>query len=50
MSPVASYPHAVNEEERNFGAHIPTLIELIESGGLRGFTNTKIRIPGIICL
>jgi transposase len=32
MSPVASYPHAGGEEERNFGAHIPTLIELIESG------------------
>ena len=34
MSPVASYPHEGNEAERNFGAHIPTLIELIESGGL----------------
>lgn len=32
MSPVASYPHEGNEAERNFGAHIPTLIELIESG------------------
>lgn len=32
MSPVASYPHEGNEVERNFGAHIPTLIELIESG------------------
>lgn len=32
MNPVASYPHEGSEAERNFGAHIPTLIELIESG------------------
>jgi len=32
ISPVASYPHEGNEADRNFGAHIPTLIELIESG------------------
>jgi transposase len=32
MSPVADYPHDGNEAERNFGAHIPTLIGLIESG------------------
>lgn len=32
MPPVASYPHEGSEAERNFGAHIPTLIELIESG------------------
>ena len=31
MSPVANYPHEGNEAERNFGAHIPTLIELIEA-------------------
>jgi hypothetical protein len=32
MYPVDSYPHAGSEQDRNFGAHIPTLIELIESG------------------